>query len=160
MPRITNEHLAQLEASGKVARGSTIAAPSSGNPGMAIPGRSQRSNKFGVSARERRTVDGIVFASRLEAARYVELKELQQMGAIVGFLRQVTFTLGVPENRYRVDFLVFSEYGACWAEDTKGMTRPADLKNFKLWAAYAPCDLRVMKRKKLKWETQVVRGKR
>lgn len=154
MPRITNEHLAQLEAAGKVQRGNTIAAP----PPGAEP-RSRR-NKFGVSSRERRTVDGIVFASRLEAARYVELKELQQMGAIVGFLRQVTFTLGVPENRYRVDFLVFSEYGACWAEDTKGMTRPADLKNFKLWAAYAPCDLRVMKRKKLKWETQVVRGKR
>lgn len=153
MPRITNEHLAQLEAAGKVARGSTIAAP-------APDAAPRRANKFGVSARERRTVDGIIFASRLEAARYVELKELQQMGAIVGFLRQVTFTLGVPENRYRVDFLVFSEYGACWAEDTKGMTRPADLKNFKLWAAYAPCDLRVMKRKKLKWETQVIHGRR
>ncbi len=153
MPRITNEHLAALQAAGKVARASTIAAPEPGSP-------PRRANKFGVSAREHRTVDGIVFASRLEAARYVELKELQQMGAIVGFLRQVTFTLGVPENRYRVDFLVFSEYGACWAEDTKGMTRPADVKNFKLWAAYAPCDLRVMKRKKLGWETQVVRGKR
>lgn len=153
MPRITNEHLAQLEAAGKVARGSTIKPPEPGAP-------PRRANKFGVSAKDKRTVDGIVFASKLEAARYVELRELRQMGAIVGFERQVTFTLGVPENKYRVDFLVFHGYGEVWAEDTKGMTRPADLKNFKLWAAYAPCDLRVMKRKKLGWETQVVRGKR
>lgn len=149
--RITTDQLRELEAAGKVARGSTIEAPA---PGV------QRRHKFGVSAKEARTVDGIVFASKLEAERYKELKALEAMGAIVKFERQVTFTLGVPENKYRVDFLVFPNYGEVWAEDTKGMTRPADIKNMKLWAAYGPCDLRIMKRKKLAWATQVVRGKR
>ena len=155
MARISSDQLRELEAAGKVARGSTIAAPA---PDAERGGR--RSNKFGVSAKDKRTVDGIVFASKLEAERYRELVQLMQMGAIVGFERQVTFTLGCPENKYRVDFLVFHGYGEVWAEDTKGMTRPADLKNFKLWERYAPCDLRVMKRKKLEWQTQIVRGKR
>lgn len=153
MARISSDQLRELEAAGKVARGSTIQAPAPD----AVP---RRANKFGVSAKDKRTVDGIVFASKIEAERYKELVQLVQMGAIVGFERQITFALGVPENKYRVDFLVFHGYGEVWAEDTKGMTRPADLKNFKLWERYAPCDLRVMKRKKIEWQTQIVRGKK
>ena len=143
MARISSDQLRELEAAGKVARGSTIQAPAPD----AVP---RRANKFGVSAKDKRTVDGIVFASKIEAERYKELVQLVQ----------ITFALGVPENKYRVDFLVFHGYGEVWAEDTKGMTRPADLKNFKLWERYAPCDLRVMKRKKIEWQTQIVRGKK
>lgn len=58
-----------------------------------------------VSAKEERTVDGIVFASKAEARYYCELKLLVKAGRVLWFIRQPSFDLpgGV---KYRADFLV------------------------------------------------------
>ena len=55
-------------------------------------------------------VDEIVFDSIAESVRYVELKQLAQVGEIKGFSRQPSFLLpgGV---RYRPDFLVCGKEG-------------------------------------------------
>jgi hypothetical protein len=50
-------------------------------------------------------VDGIRFASKLEADRYCELKLLQRAGEVVYFLRQVPFVVA-PGVTYRCDFFV------------------------------------------------------
>lgn len=65
-------------------------------------------------------VDGIRFASKAEAARYSELKLLQQAGQVRWFIRQPSFDL--PAGlRYVADFLVVWEDGTVAVEDVKGM---------------------------------------
>lgn len=79
----------------------------------------RRRNKYGVSAPEERTIDGILFDSKAEAARWVELELLRRGGAVRFTLRQVPFHLpgGV---RYVVDFAVFWADGSTTFEDVKG----------------------------------------
>lgn len=56
------------------------------------------------SSREARTVDGIVFDSKAEAARYCELRDLKRSGRVAWFLRQPLFDLaGV---KYHADFII------------------------------------------------------
>src|SRR5882762_755454 len=50
-------------------------------------------------------VDGIRFASQLEADRYKELKLLKASGKVAWFIRQVPFDVS-PGVVYRADFLV------------------------------------------------------
>lgn len=65
-------------------------------------------------------VDGIRFASKAEAARYSELKLLQQAGQVQWFIRQPSFDL--PAGlRYVADFLVRWADGSVSVEDVKGM---------------------------------------
>lgn len=66
----------------------------------AITGKKQAS-KYG---NKRISVDGWPFDSKLEAARYEELKQLRAAGAILWFIAQVPFRLpgGII---YRADFL-------------------------------------------------------
>jgi hypothetical protein len=73
-------------------------------------------HKFGA----KQTVqDGIKFASKKEAARYNQLKTLQEKGEVLFFLRQVPFHL--PGNvKYVCDFLVFWVNGNVTVEDVKG----------------------------------------
>jgi hypothetical protein len=73
-------------------------------------------------------VDGVRFASKLEADRYRELKALQAAGPVAWFIRQPSFD--IPGGAYRADFLVvwmeaLGEYKG-WidrvtVEDTKGV---------------------------------------
>lgn len=74
------------------------------------------------------TVDGIVFDSKREAARYVELREMERAGAIKGLRRQVKYELvhafDVDGKHYRAitwiaDF-VYVEDGKEVVEDCKG----------------------------------------
>lgn len=77
------------------------------------------------------TIDGIVFDSRKEAARWLELKELEKAGEIAVLRRQETFVL-IPEQRgtdgklierrctYKADF-VYVENGSTVVEDVKGV---------------------------------------
>ena len=76
-------------------------------------------NKYGVSKKEDRTVDGILFDSKKEAQYYRTLQMAKKGGAIDFFLRQVPFDLpgGV---KYRLDFLVFWNDGRVTFEDVKG----------------------------------------
>lgn len=86
----------------------------------ALAGRGRgRVNKYQTAPREERTADGIVFASKSEAGRYLELKSLRSGGAVRFFLRQVPFHLP-GGTRYLLDFLVFWTDGHQSFEDVKG----------------------------------------
>ena len=96
--------------------------------------------------RAQRTVyNGLPYASKAEAARARELDMLMKCGQISGWIRQPTFHLGVPENVYRADFLVFGFDGIAWAEDVKGFETKAFKHNKRLWRHYGPCELRIIK---------------
>lgn len=83
-------------------------------------------------------VDGITFASKREAARYVELKRLASAGHISDLSLQPSFELipamvldGKKQRaiRYIADFKYIDHLGACVIEDVKGMrTREYQLK--------------------------------
>ena len=64
--------------------------------------------------------DGIKFPSKKEYKRYMELKQLQQNGEVLFFLRQTPFHLtgGV---KYLCDYLVFWINGEITFEDVKGV---------------------------------------
>ncbi len=70
-------------------------------------------------------VDGITFASKREAKRYIELKMLLRAGEIRSLRRQVTFHLrvgGVHVCDYRADFVYTDKRtGKRVVEDAKGV---------------------------------------
>lgn len=95
-----------------------------------------KQNKYGSNKVE---MDGILFDSRREAARYNQLKLLEQAGIIRDLRRQVKYVL-IPsqysktefnknktpkviekECAYYADFVYIDEFGAEHVEDTKGM---------------------------------------
>lgn len=81
-----------------------------------------RRNKYGVSPKEDRTVDGIVFASKREATRYGELKILVREGEITGLILQPRFDIVVNGRRigfYKADFQYETPDGTV-TEDVKG----------------------------------------
>lgn len=78
-------------------------------------------HKFGAARTER---DGIVFASKLEAARYDQLVLLEKAGDVVGFMRQPVFYLP-GGTKYIADYLIFWAGGRVTAEDVKGMETAA-----------------------------------
>jgi hypothetical protein len=85
--------------------------------------RSAKSGKarFPVAPKEQRTVDGKVFASKREAARYAELRLLEKQGLISHLECQPVFRVtinGHPFCRYTGDFAYF-EAGERVIEDTK-----------------------------------------
>ena len=90
-------------------------------------------HKFRAKPQE---LDGIKFASKKEAKRYLELKMLRTSGHVVFFLRQVPFHLqgGI---KYVADFLVFWENGEVTIEDVKGLKTPMyNTKKKQVEAAY------------------------
>ena len=88
-------------------------------------------HKYGVSPKIDRTVDGIVFASKKEACRYRELKQLRAAGAVRWFIRQPSFDLVVGDRPgssdrerptvYRADYLIVMADGSIVVEDVKGV---------------------------------------
>lgn len=86
-----------------------------------------RRSKYGVrtdkAGKERRTVDGILFASQKEAKRYSELKLLIRAGQIIDLLLQKNYLLvanGVLICTYRADFVYVTKDGRTIVEDAKG----------------------------------------
>lgn len=84
-----------------------------------------RDNKYGVSVKDERTMDGIVFASKLEMNAYRYLRDLG-----VVFERQIPFVLmdgfehagkKVQPIRYVCDFKVRANDGQEFIIDTKGV---------------------------------------
>lgn len=73
---------------------------------------------------KRTTVDGISFASRKEAQRYIELKLMERAGSISDLQLQVPYVL-LPKTshgravKYIADF-VYNEGGRQVVEDVKG----------------------------------------
>lgn len=79
-------------------------------------------NKYGVAPKADRTVDGIVFASKAEAARWCELRFLQERGVITGLERQPVYKF--PMNfSYIADFSYWRA-GELVVEDVKGVETP------------------------------------
>jgi len=87
-------------------------------------------NKYGVSAPEARTVDGIKFDSKAEASRWGALKMMELAREITDLERQPTFLL-VPAFidkmgkkhqgvSYRGDFRYKDRQGKIIVEDVKG----------------------------------------
>ncbi len=71
-------------------------------------------------------VGGIRFASRAEATRYQQLKNLQEMGRVQNLKTQVPFICEVNRRvvcKYIADF-VYVEDGMRVVEDVKGMLTP------------------------------------
>ena len=77
-------------------------------------------------------VDGICFASKKEAARYVDLKRIESAGYISNLRLQVKFELAPsvvlngrkrPPIRYIADF-VYDKSGSQIVEDVKGILTP------------------------------------
>jgi len=101
-----------------------------------------RTNKYGA---KKTACEGITYDSKAEAARAGRHAMSLRAGLIRGWTRQVTFRLGVPENVYRCDFLVFHLDGTVDAEDVKGQELAKFKRDKKLWAAYGPCRLLIVK---------------
>ncbi len=100
--------------------------------------------------------NGLRFDSKAEADRAAELDMQKHVGAIIFWIPQVTFRLGCAENKYRVDFLVITEDGVR-AEDVKGMETAKFKRDKRLWKAYGPCDLWIVKRKSSGWKVNVLK---
>jgi Protein of unknown function (DUF1064) len=97
-------------------------------------------------------VDGIKFASKLEADRYKQLKLLKASGEVCYFLRQVPFDL--PGGAvYRCDFMVIYPFGPLsWAqhtefEDCKGYMTPLSKLKIKQVEALYPVKIKILTRK-------------
>ena len=93
-----------------------------------------RRNKFNVSTTKRgkedRTVDGIVFMSKKEMKRYVELKQLEKEKKIKNlqlqprFLLQDKFVDNQGEKHRKIEYVADFQYkksGKIYVEDSKGM---------------------------------------
>ena len=90
-------------------------------------------NKYGVSNKAERTMDGIIFDSKLEMNRYAYLKMLESRGIITNLQRQFTFEL-VPKFEcqgikyrcvsYKADFSYDNKKGEWIIEDAKGTVTP------------------------------------
>lgn len=80
-------------------------------------------------------VNGITFASKLEANRYIELRTLEQVGEITELRWQVPFPLkvegdfGTWKAKYIADFAYVTREGRRVVEDAKGVkTREYQIK--------------------------------
>lgn len=108
-----------------------------GVPG-AVAGGSRTAAKRSKYGAVKTTVDGITFASKKEAERYQELKQLEKFGAIVGLELQPRFPLHVVTNGHGRDPKGFSVQVGTYVgdfryvdgrsgevvEDVKGMKTP------------------------------------
>lgn len=107
----------------------------------AAPGGSPKRNKYGAKPT---TYGGIRYASKAEAERAKYLDSLAPAG--VWYVRQPVFRLGCPENKYVADFLVVSgPGGGVHVEDVKGQETSKFARDKRLWAAYGPCELRIIR---------------
>lgn len=89
----------------------------------------QAFNKYHTAAKERRTIDGITFASRAESVRYCELKLLEKNGSIKNLKLQPRFLLIPKTEHERACFYVadfeYEKDGAHIVEDVKGVKTAA-----------------------------------
>lgn len=102
-------------------------------------------NKF---RNEPKTVDGIRFASKLEANRYLQLKMMKAGGLITDFIIQQTYYLevnGIHICRYIADFEITWADGRVTVEDTKGVETPEFKLKKKLMLAIHGIEIELVK---------------
>ena len=96
-------------------------------------------------------IDGIMFRSKKEAARYGELKLQKRAGDDLGFVLQPEFILeeGNETQRpitYTADFLVLYPGMICEVEDTKGFESEQWNRTYKMFKnRYPEIELKVIK---------------
>ena len=101
--------------------------------------------KYGVASRERRTLDGIVFDSRSEMLRWIELQLLERAGEITHLRRQPAYPIvinGVHVCEYIGDF-AYCKNGVEVIEDVKGVAMPVFGIKAKLMRAVWGIEVRV-----------------
>jgi hypothetical protein len=86
--------------------------------------------------------NGVRYDSKAEAKRAEYLDGLHPTG--VRWVGQPRFRLGVPENVYVADFLVWGPQGVR-VEDVKGAESPKFRRDKRLWAAYGPAPLWIIR---------------
>jgi len=99
-------------------------------------------SKYGIKRTE---YAGRMYDSPAEARRAEELENDKE---VAWWIPQVVIELGVPEHKYRVDFLVavWTSHAAVivHAEDVKGPETPEFRKHKKMWEKYGPFPLHVL----------------
>jgi hypothetical protein len=101
-------------------------------------------HKYNVAPPNERTCDGILFGSKKEMNRYIELKQLRDDCQVVQFFHHVRVPVG-PKTKYEVDFLVFWADGRVSWEDTKGVrTQVYKLKKRQFETTYPPFEIEEM----------------
>jgi len=130
-PDSTDAMIAQWRAAGlDVVEGKPATlpeiAPQTANTeahGECVVPHTRRKSKYGAVKTE---VDGIVFDSKKEARRYLELKTMEKAGVISALELQPSFDLvvnGVKIGKYKGDFR-YVVNGTYVVEDCKGMKTP------------------------------------
>lgn len=99
-------------------------------------------SKYGAVRTE---YNGRSYASKAEATRAQVLDYLKAAGEIREWTPQPRFQLGVPENVYVADFLVTGADGSVWVEDVKGHETEKFRRDRRLWRAYGPHPLHVIR---------------
>lgn len=98
-----------------------------------------RGSRYARSPKEERTFDGIVFDSKPELRRYMELKAEKAGGVVVTFLRQIPFRF--PDEKWWCDFMVFRADGTILVEDVKaigGHRTEKHIRKMRSMAKYYP----------------------
>ena len=105
-----------------------------------------RRNKYNVSPAEARTFMARCYDSKAECLYAKRLYAMRSEGLIRDYVEQPSTWLGIPENKYRADFLVIPNTKRVpYYIDVKGVETPQFKKTKKLWAKYAYLDLVVVK---------------
>jgi hypothetical protein len=111
----------------------------------AFPAGYKRRNKYGISPRAERTLNGVVFASRGEMMRWMELSLMKRAGLIVKLCRQVPYPLAVNGHHvctYVADFWYWLRDGSEVVEDWKpGVRTPEYLLKKRLMKAINNIDI-------------------
>lgn len=110
----------------------------------------RRKNKYGVAPVSERTHGGIVFASKGEMKRWLELKQLERAGVIKGLRHQVSYLLAYNGHKickYVADF-EYTENGKPVIEDFKGVITQIFRIKAKLMKAFHGVDIRITGGKK------------
>jgi len=101
----------------------------------------RQKHKFNAKACE---ADNIKFSSKAERRYYYTLKNLQESGEVVFFLRQVP--LHLPGNtKYVVDFQVFYADSSVAFVDVKGMSTPMFILKKKQVEDLYPIQIEIVK---------------
>lgn len=116
----------------------------------------QVSHKYRVSVRHARTYNGVVYASKAEMRRAVELDLLLKAGQIRSYRRQPLYQLGA-DFHYRADFEVMRHDGV-HAEDVKGFETREFRRVKRLWRKYGPVNLVILKRAR-GWTAETIPAK-
>lgn len=96
---------------------------------------------------QRTEVDGVLFASKRESARYLQLKMLEKAGRIAGLELQPKFPItikGVKVCTVVLDF-AYWDHGKKIYEDVKGVDNPMSRLKRKLVSALYGIDVEIVR---------------